>query len=530
MAGTRLEIVASFIAFALVLAPFAWNIIQVDRVEITHDRIESLYRRWIDSNSTQNMTQSIVIVYSNEAHLQSDTNARTSMTAHNNNKIQWLFQKGTKEFDKEPIPREAIHQHHEEIARSAPINSFHVFFLCAEKSTDLSLYVGTGRYAWTDSCSMQENGALLQAVNRLVLEHVQFDAVVDVKSTHRARRSDRYRIDFTLLKQDGTDTWQWVLEELITQHLDPVLSKMTALADFTIEQHVFHFANIMRDVTPRFDGRYHVIDSDDLKKFKTANDYLATSVLDDREIKLHFMAALPAQKYSPMVIQPKKDSSEPYATSFQIPAWGGVIILNRDALLNKSAHDKAIETQRMIGLFVTFLRQLMGLPHFQHRQLKENESSNPVTLRFLPAKRTGVCDWELDRVVYQLFLRHMHAAITTLRSIATLISDMPQMSVPQRVQTRLLQSITLLEAILKQPLQENLKTDLAHARKAAALADAAYFDSSMIRQLYFPQEHMLGVFAPLLAPMILPLLLGFVREWKRYKLKKRTKLIKSKSA
>lgn len=107
---------------------------------------------------------------------------------------------------------------------------------------------------------------------------------------------------------------------------------------------------------------------------------------------------------------------------------------------------------------------------------------------------------------------------------------MPQMSVPQRVQTRLLQSISLLEPIVNHHLKENLQTDLAHAREAAALADAAYFDSSMIRQLYFPQEHMLGVFAPLLAPMILPLLLGFVREWKRYKLKKQTQRIKFKSA
>lgn len=106
-----------------------------------------------------------------------------------------------------------------------------------------------------------------------------------------------------------------------------------------------------------------------------------------------------------MVIQSNKDTNEPYATSFQIPAWGGVLILNRNALLNGTLHEKAFESKRIFSLFVTILRQLMGLPHFQRRQLKERELNHPITLQFLPATRTGVCDWELDRVMYQLFHR-----------------------------------------------------------------------------------------------------------------------------
>lgn len=226
MAGTRLEIVASFIAFALALAPFAWNIIQVERVEIKYDRIESLYRQWIESNITQNSTQSIVIVYSNEAQLHSDTQAHAFLIGHKENSLQWIFRHGKKEFNGNSARIEAMRQYYREIASSAPVNSFHIFFVCDEKSTDSTVFVGTERYAWTSSCSMQQTDGLLESISRLVDEHVQFDAVEDIKSTHRARRSHRYRLDFTLLKLDGMDTWHWDLNRLLTEHLDPVLSKV----------------------------------------------------------------------------------------------------------------------------------------------------------------------------------------------------------------------------------------------------------------------------------------------------------------
>lgn len=119
----------------------------------------------------------------------------------------------------------------------------------------------------------------------------------------------------------------------------------------------------------------------------------------------------------------------------------------------------------------------------------------------------------------------------TLASIVQLVDDMPEMSVLGRVQHRIVTAVELVESILC--IQGNdievvcsspdIETQLQLVRNAAALTDEAYYDHTMIRQLYFPEEQMLGVYAPLLAPLILPFFLGCVRETKRWKQKRRAK-------
>lgn len=130
---------------------------------------------------------------------------------------------------------------------------------------------------------------------------------------------------------------------------------------------------------------------------------------------------------------------------------------------------------------------------------------------------------------------HLKAAISTLQSIVQLVDEMTQMSVLERVQQRIVAALTLIEDILcagdsdkQQQCSATTTTDLGElltkVREAADHTDAAYYDHTMIRQLYFPQEQMFGVYAPLLAPLILPFFVGLIREFKRWKTKKAEKL------
>lgn len=142
--------------------------------------------------------------------------------------------------------------------------------------------------------------------------------------------------------------------------------------------------------------------------------------------------------------------------------------------------------------------------------------------------------FDLD-LTLNIVCSHLRASIATLQSIVQLVDEMPQMSVLERVQQRIVTAVDLLEAILC-PRDDtstttttlaqcaapdaNVSALLRKVREAADHADAAYYDHTMIRQLYFPQEQMFGVYAPLLAPLILPFFVGLVREFKRWKTKR----------
>lgn len=66
------------------------------------------------------------------------------------------------------------------------------------------------------------------------------------------------------------------------------------------------------------------------------------------------------------------------------------------------------------------------------------------------------------------------------------------------------------------------------AREALRRSEAAYFDPTMVPQLYFPQDHLMAVYLPFLGPLAFPLLVGFAQELWRYYKKRKAKSDKAK--
>ncbi|OWY91329.1 hypothetical protein PHMEG_00040132 [Phytophthora megakarya] len=377
--------------------------------------------------------------------------------------------------------------------------------------------------------------------------------------TKMARRALHYRLQFSLLKENPVTPWNEDLQTLVDLYLGRFVQKVGVLANFTVETQVVQYARLAKDVTPSADGTEFYINADDLKhrnisvardqcddgccvvfQFKSANDFLDAAVLDDGEQVLHFMAALPDTAHTPLYIRPANQDLKK-ATSFELPGWGIVAILNPDALNGGNSGQeatsiestKARELQRVMGLFVSEFRTLLGVPSFTRRQRDEDalsKSGSRRQLLFLPSLTYGIVDWELDVVMRDRFTTIMQTAIETLQSTVELVEALPELSVLERVQTRVETAVSRLETILcsENKQQEcvdvsDLSSLLAMARQASEFTDAAYYDHTMIRQLYFPQEQMLGVYAPLLAPLILPFVLGLIRELKRIKAKRAAK-------
>ncbi|KAF7553931.1 hypothetical protein G7Z17_g3313 [Cylindrodendrum hubeiense] len=57
---------------------------------------------------------------------------------------------------------------------------------------------------------------------------------------------------------------------------------------------------------------------------------------------------------------------------------------------------------------------------------------------------------------------------------------------------------------------------LYHARIAEEEAERAFFEKSMVGQLYFPDEHKIAVYLPLLGPVGVPLIMGLINELKNW--------------
>ncbi|POM63581.1 hypothetical protein PHPALM_20996 [Phytophthora palmivora] len=545
MAGTRLQIVGAFVLFALLAAPVAWHLTQVERVDLPVSRIQQL--SWTASrfgglNTFQVDVYSLKSPASSSALRSSASNVAYSLqnlalTSEQRKTLQKAVEAGPQSTD------DAL-----ETLLKTPHKRFSIFLLCDEKEASAPvLTVGKYRHGWSSQCHVKEGDGVHSAIEKLMQKHVYPKSARHNVETKMARRALRYRLQFSLLKENPVTPWNEDLQTLVDQYLGRFVHKVGALANFSVETQVVQYAKLAKDVTPSVDGTEFYINADDLKHFKSANDFLDASVLDDGEQVLHFMAALPDIAHAPLYIRSTGQQNKAgLATSFELPGWGLATILNPYLLIGKPSVNseqesaipatatKARELQRVMGLFVSEFRTLLGVPSFAHRQRQEDAASDNGSRRqllFLPSSADGIADWELDVIMRDRFTELMQTAIETLQSTVELVEALPELSVLERVQTRVETAVTRLEAILCDSNQKNeqclevsdLRSLLAMARQASELTDAAYYDHTMIRQLYFPQEQMLGVYAPLLAPLILPFLLGLVRELKRFKAKRAAK-------
>jgi phosphatidylinositol glycan class S len=100
-------------------------------------------------------------------------------------------------------------------------------------------------------------------------------------------------------------------------------------------------------------------------------------------------------------------------------------------------------------------------------------------------------------------------ASSTLGSLARLTLALPSISIPPSVADGVQTTLQHLDLACR---GLGGKEGLENARIAEEAAEAAFFEKSMVGQVYFPDEHKLAVYMPLLGPVAVPLVMVVVKE------------------
>jgi phosphatidylinositol glycan class S len=82
------------------------------------------------------------------------------------------------------------------------------------------------------------------------------------------------------------------------------------------------------------------------------------------------------------------------------------------------------------------------------------------------------------------------------------------------VASSVLTTLTHLSSTCQLLREGKFAAALASARIAEKEAEKSFFEKSMVGQMYFPDEHKIAVYLPLLGPIGVPLLMGLLREVK----------------
>ncbi|KAI5925677.1 phosphatidylinositol-glycan biosynthesis class S protein [Camillea tinctor] len=296
------------------------------------------------------------------------------------------------------------------------------------------------------------------------------------RMTRSLKYSRTYHLTFSLFTS-GPSPNSWEIEEAVRQYMDPVLNMLNSIHNFTIDTQVQLYA------TPGVQSQ--VLTKEDLSSFINAAEWPLSPSIGGAPT-VNFVVYIGNQTIG---VGSESETSQ----SWLIPQWGSVYLLSPPP----TDYVPAELLKQPILTFTSHLLSLLGTPQ---------SGSLPMRLSTLTRIRSA-----------DLLLR----ASSSLGSLARLSLALPSISIPPSVADGVAKSMHHLELACASSTSSN--NGLEHARIAEEEAERAFFEKSMVGQLYFPDEHKIAVYLPLLGPVGVPLLMGLlneIRAWKKRRAEK----------
>ncbi|CAK7220794.1 GPI transamidase component [Sporothrix eucalyptigena] len=310
------------------------------------------------------------------------------------------------------------------------------------------------------------------------------------RTTRSLKYAPTYHLTFSLFTS-GPAPSSWDIEAAIAEYMQPILDVLGHIHNFTIDTQVQLYA------APGVQSA--VLSKQDLSSFINAAEWpLSPSIGGAPTINFIVFAGNQTINTAPLVEgqqqqEPKGgDATEgnevaegtgSTSQSWLIPQWGAVYLLS--AGNGADAHVSREDLREPLLTFTSHLLSLLGTPQ-----------SGSLPLRLSTLSRIRSAD---------LLLR----ASSTLGSLARLSLALRNIAIPSSV----------AEGVESTMHHLRLACDslggadgLANARIAEAEAEKAFFEKSMVGQLYFPDEHKVAVYLPLLGPVGVPLVMGLLNE------------------
>ncbi|KIW30294.1 uncharacterized protein PV07_06050 [Cladophialophora immunda] len=331
------------------------------------------------------------------------------------------------------------------------------------------------------------------------LKSQPYDVVTKVeKQINRAYKSSpEFHLTFSLLTASGAPA-SWEIDGALRDHIEPLVQALSSIADFEITTQVQLYSTLPPTIQPihREGQNGSFLQQNDLTAFVNSAEWpLAPSIGDGPT--LNFILYVPAKDQIPLSIEGVDGNS------WLIPQWGGIQILN-PPLLPHPVHVNMIPTylnHELLRLpFKTFASQLLSLLGVLHPD--DSAQSRPLQLQLDAYKRLSA------------LTLYLHAA-SSLGSLARLAQRLSNIPIPRHVAELVDDSIANLKACCDFSLDGRFDLALTRAKTAFEDSEKAFFDKSMVGQVYFPDEHKIAVLLPLLGPVGVPLIVGLLREAKQ---------------
>ncbi|KAL1411135.1 GPI transamidase component [Vanrija albida] len=308
-------------------------------------------------------------------------------------------------------------------------------------------------------------------------------------------------LSFVLLNEDAADgsyVSGWDVEAALRDHFAPHLAPLAPVFNFSVESQVLYHAPLTFDPAPEADAWR--INDEQLKVFVSERWSLDSGSTNNPVLR--FLVFVPSAAHRPLRLGAEN------ADAFLIPQFGSVVLLNPPASGPKAYRLGLDALDAPFAQFVDHFYALLSIPA-RPAQVHPAPSDAARTARGLASP---LSPWQLDTVLRTRLAENAAEAKKTLAGIVRLIDKIDEMQVGAGVRDKILGAVRKLEGLPATARASSPRAAFVLSRDAVALANEAFFDPSMMGQLYFPDQHKFAVYTPLFAPVGVSIIAGLLRE------------------
>ncbi|QPG77395.1 hypothetical protein FOA43_004808 [Brettanomyces nanus] len=292
--------------------------------------------------------------------------------------------------------------------------------------------------------------------------------------------SRNYKVSLSFL-EESDDPIDWDIKPVI-KTFERYLAILGEYANFTVESQLGYYESLLDSVNLEREGSDNTTFI--LRDTSTFIDYSEWGLDQDVEV---------GPSINLVLYVPNSDKRIEIANSstgsFLVPQWGGVVIRNNDQ------EDSRISTQELLPVFDVFashLFRLLGAP--------EKPKSPFIRADILTR-------WQSVECLLQ--------SVDNLMSLTKLTKQLPTIPIPEITLKEVDDTIKFVNESVSIMDNDSIgnwwKRVNQLSSKALELSDKAFFQKDMVQQVYFPEEHKMAVYMPLLGPIGTILLLGLLR-------------------
>ncbi|KAL1918591.1 uncharacterized protein VTP21DRAFT_2613 [Calcarisporiella thermophila] len=359
-----------------------------------------------------------------------------------------------------------------------------------------------------------------ESIRRIIAEQRGEQTAANHDSMRTFKYSREYRITFSLMN-GGAGHVDWDIAKAVDVYLQPFLRELSVVSNFTVDSQIQHYASLT--VTPQHhqDGTssYYYLTPEKLPHFVNAAEWNLASIVSSYPT-INFVLYVASPEMRPLKIHDARGNIIE-SNAFSIPQWGGVVIANpaSSSKQENGYHFSPSELATPMSVFLTQLRDLMGVRDIS---AEISDALGPsFMVDFAPAREKGLTALELDALLRRRQAENLSSALTTLRSLAQLVQNIPNMVVLSQIQAQVDEALRSVRAAFdgRKRLVDTVRDSIV----AVSTSEGAFFDPTMVAMLYFPDEHKYAIYMPLFVPISVPLLGALRRELSERRKRKKSK-------